>query len=391
MAYRRTYRRAPRRQYARSRATGSRYAPSRYAPTRRRAPVRRRRVYSRAVRDQSGNCSCPGDMSASQKFLLAQIDPFDPRTLGAKVPDAATMPSLSVVDVENAGLTLTVATTQRCFAFNPQYTVAYVNSVEGAAGWTWPAAFGGTSDRSKRTAYISAYELDRPVAHAVRLSSPVAPTSATGFVHIAIAFEAMLGVTSWQWPTTTAGLSGYAFYKRVTLASLTQSPLTIVNKFCDETAFRYSSANTGLLSAGTASTNNEFQVNRSWGTILVAVEGVNSLAPLEVENLLMTEATPQSSSVLTGTSAAPFQPSVLAGAGHASANMDFAHTEAQQDSYVSQGINAIAEGMQSAGNEAFHGIVLPLLQNVGYGAAQAAVQRGLGIGGVNNNPMRLAA
>jgi len=391
MPYRRSfgYRRAPprrRAQYARTRATGSRYPP------RRRAPARRRRAPARGTRDpQTGGCHCPGDMTSAQKFVLATLDPFDPRSLGAKVPDASTMPSLSVVDVENQGLTLGVITNQRCFAFLPQYTTAYINSTEGAAGWTWPAAFAGTADRSKRAAYIGAYELDRPIAHAVRLSSPVAPTAATGFVHIAVAFESMLGLTTWPWPSTTSALSGYAFYKRVTLASLTQSPLTIVNKYCDETAFRYQSANTGVAASGFPATNNEFHVNRSWGAILIAIEGSSSLAPLEVEHLLMTEAIPQSSSVLTGTTAAPFQPSVLAGAGHATANTDFAHTESQQDTYVNQGIAAVAEGMQAAGNEAFNGFVVPLLQNVGYGTVAAAVNYGLGIGGVNNNPNRLAA
>lgn len=360
-------------------------------PARRRAPVRRKRTTMRAPSDSKSGCSCSADLSTAQKFILAQLDPFDPRCFGAKIPDSSTIPSLSVVDVENNALTLTTATNSKAWAFLPQYTTAIVSSTEGAGSWTWAAAFGGRADRAKRASYIAAYELDRPVAHAIRISSPVAPTAATGFVHIAVGFESTLNTTTWEWPTTTGGLSGYQFYKRVTLASLTQSPLTLINKFVDETAFRYASANSGVSAAGFSSTQNEFHIWRSWGAIIIAVEGVNSTSPIDIEHLLLTESVPNASGVISGSTAAPFQPSILAGAGHASANTDFAHTEMQQDGYINQGLAAVAEGMQAAGNQAFQSFVLPLAQQVGYQGVAAAVNYGLGIGGVNNNPNRLMA
>jgi len=333
-----------------------------------------------------------------QKFVLAQLDPFDPKCFGAKIPDSATVPSLTVFDVENLPLSLGVSiANSRCWALLPEYTSAVIASTEGAGGWTWPAAFAGTANRAKRTSYIANYELDRPVAHAVRISSPVAPTAATGFVHIAIAFDSTLNTTTWPWATSTAGMSGYQFYKRVTLASLTQSPLTLINKFTDETAFRYSSSNVGVTAGGFNSGNNEFQVLRSWGALLIAVEGVNQLSSIDIEHLLMTEAIPDPAGVLSGSTAAQAQPSLLAGAGHMSANTDFAHTEAQQDSYVQQGLNAAAQGMQAAGNEIVQEYILPIARQVGRGVASAALGyarsrlQARGIGGVNNNPYRLEA
>lgn len=113
-------------------------------------------------------------MEPGEKFLLAQIDPFSPECFGAKIPDSNTVPSVAIHDVENFSLTLTVPTNQRMFAFNPTYTSSVVESVEGAAGWAWVAAFGGTVNRQKRGSYIAAMELGRPCAHALRISSPVA-------------------------------------------------------------------------------------------------------------------------------------------------------------------------------------------------------------------------
>ena len=61
------------------------------------------------------------------------------------------------------------------------------------------------------------------------------------------------------------------FYRKVTLASLTQSPLTVVNKFLDQTAFRYTDPSEQ--SAGYANTSRgNFHITHSWATIFVAVE-----------------------------------------------------------------------------------------------------------------------
>lgn len=392
MAYRRSYGRRPARRTPRRRYTYSARPSGR--PRARRSY--RRMAPRRSTRPQTEICRCKGDLTPGQKFILAQADPFDPKCLGAKIPDTSTVPSTPVADVENVSLPLVVATNQRCWALLPSYNTSIVSSTEGAAGWTWGAAFAGGATRTKRVAYVGAYELDRPVAHSVRISSAVAPTAATGFVHVAISFESNYQESTWTWPTTTAGMTGCQFYKRVTLASLTQSPLTIINKFTDETAFRYSSANSPSGSGTNAGDTNTFQVigGRSWGALLIAVEGVGSLAPLNVEHLLLSEAIPRFDSIVMGTNAAPSQPAILAGAGNMGANTDFVHTEMEQQSYIAQALESAAEGAARAGDEAAIRFLIPAANQVGYTAMGAVAAMGaaaLGIGGVNNIPYRLGA
>ena len=62
------------------------------------------------------------------------------------------------------------------------------------------------------------------------------------------------------------------FYRKVTLASLTQSPLTVVNKFLDQTAFRYTDPSEQ--SAGYA--------NTSRGNFPLHTHGLQSLWLLRV-------------------------------------------------------------------------------------------------------------
>jgi len=380
--------------YRRVASKGKRRYNRRYAPTvRRRAPVRRRAVSRRSRRYPTvDKCKCPGELSPSEKFVLANIDPFEPRCLGAKIPDSSTIPSLSICDIENQDLTLTTTTNSKCYAFMPQYTSGIVAATDGAGSWSWQALYAGATNRSKRSSYTTAYELDRPVAHAIRLVSQVAPTSATGFVHVAIAFESNYLQTSWPWPTTTATMSGYPFYKRVTLASLTQSPLTIINKFTDETAFRYSSSGSGNATSGTLQgTDNTFQVARNWGTILIAFEGVGSAAPLSVEHLLITEATPNVSGAVSGTTAAPGNNNILNGVGHMSANTDFTHTETTQNSYMSQALGAFTQAAADQTSEYVSNLAANFGANAGRAATTLAfnmLARGMspnnGLPGINN-------
>lgn len=322
-------------------------------------------------------------LDPGEKFVLAQIDPFNPQAYGAKIPDSNTVPSCFSFDTENQDLALSVTTNQSCWAFNPTYTWGTVPAIEGVSGWTWQGTFGGGINRSKRGGYIAQFELDRPVAHAVRLSSSVAPLNATGFVHIAIAYESFYGTTSWPYPTTLGEMSGYQYYKRVTLASLTQSPLTIINKYVDDTAFRYKSSDSPDVKNADKL---EFNVPNSWGTILIAVEGVGAANPLSVEHLLMTEAIPKNTSPVQGSNAAPFNQATLAGASNMSAQMDFSHTEAEQQTYFAQAVGAAQSGAAQAGQTLFSNVVIPAMRNFGFNAAMGAVA---GIAGINRNPYRL--
>jgi len=263
-------------------------------------------------------------LTAGERFVVATVDPFNVAALGAKIPDSNTVPSVAVDDLEVFPLTQTNISDSNCYAFRPGYNSSYIAGVSGAVAWAWPAAFTGGVNRQKRASYVNSFELDRPVGHAVKIASPVAPTTATGWVHIALAFESFTSSTTWPWPTTTAGLSGYQWYKRVTLASLTQTPLTIVNKFVDDTAFRYlDTTSSDIPSTLTGGLPLEFAVPKSWGTILVAFEGVGSLNPLTVEHQLLVEAIPKSTAALSGSPAAPPDTNLSQAASQMSAAGDF--------------------------------------------------------------------
>jgi len=372
-----------RRSYAKRRAPARRYA----RPSVRRRRSTGRRV-SRPVRSKS-SCACPSELTPGIKFALAQLDPFDPTALGAKIPDSNTQPSISTSDVEqNSLLTGAVATNLHAMAFRPNYTLGVVTATPGAP-IVWPAAYAGGANRAKRAAYSGAIELTRPVAHAIRITSPVAPTTASGFVHIAISTETLHLASTWQYPTTIEQISSCQFYKRVTLASLTQSPLTIINKWIDDTAFRYSSPTSSISSAG----NEAFQTDYGWAAIVIITEGVPvSTVVLSAEHVLISEGIPNKDSPLIGTAAASANPTVISAVSDMQAQQDSFHTEEQQNDFMQRGAAALARGARAQGMEAFNSIGIPILESVGRGAVSMALVgvNQLGIGGVNNNPNRIS-
>ena len=247
------------------------------------------------------------------------------------------------------------------WAFYPAVQNSFVTAIgTGPNAWTWVG--GAVQNAQQATAFKQQFEAFRPTAHAIRLSCPFAPTSTTGFVHIAIATETIYssgGGVSAQYlnlANSLPDMSGYTFYKRVTLASLTQSPITLINKWTDETAFRYQSptASEATEILGNALT---FQVPWSWGTLLIAVEGASTnnvvgqpLAPLQAEVVIHTECIPDKASTLLGSTAAAYNSGVLNAVSQAVAQTDFAHTEDQQDStvnsYVQEVANAIGTSSQ---------------------------------------------
>jgi len=384
MVYRRNYRRYTPRRYTRRR-------PSYSAPVRpRRRVVRRRRTPTRRATKMVAPTV---ELTPSIKFALAQLDPFDPRCMGAKIPDSNTMPSLANSDVDIIALAAPAAAGNLvCVGFRPFYTMATVAATQGAGVVAWPATYGGSANRAKRTAYSNAVEVTRPVAHSIRMSSSLAPTSATGFVHIGLSVETRFNETTWTFLTTIEEMGGLAHYKRVTLASLTQSPLTVINKWIDDTAFRYSA----VAGAAAGQTNESFQTDYGWSTIIVMVEGAPLTSPpLSFEHILHSEGLPRKDGVFVGTSAAPNSPGILSAVSTMNGETDFAHTEADQETYIQQGAAAFARGASQAGSNLYNNVAIPLLERVGGVAVNAAMNaaaaaiRG-GLPGINANPNRLA-
>lgn len=399
MAYRR-------RTSTRRRATRRSGRPTRRYSRRRMSRPSRRNVIPRST--QASPCVCPGELTPSHKFVFAQLDPFDPIAAGAKVPDSTSMPSIAHVDVDVQNLTSGSANQLAAWVFRPNYTAGTIVATPGTSVvWPTTADTAQLINRTKRTKYVEAMELTRPVAHAIRLTSAIAPTTATGFVHIGLATEAILGKLDggsnnrYDYPTTVGQMSNLQHYKRVTLASLTQSPVTCINKWLDDTGFRYQAtvARNALENPSTTGLPPAFiHTDYGWAAIIVMVESVPASAGvLSVEHLLMSEGIPDKDGVLIGTAAAVANPGAMAAANAVSTSTDPTHTEAEQESYISRGISAAAEGAAAAGKDAYEKIGLPLLQRGAYYMTGQAVSYGMamimgrgGLPGVNANPNRLA-
>jgi len=378
--------------------------PMRRRATRSGRPSTRRRTVRRTS-TRSKACVCPGPPSPGAKFAFAQIDPFHTLATGAKIPDSNTIPSVSNTDVDI--VTVQNASNAAWFAavaFRPQYRGGVVTGSPTVGGVTWGVQYSdNTSNRSKYNLYSAQIELTRPVAHAIRMTSPVAPTTATGFVHIGLATEA-LTTGSWDYPANPSEMANLQFYRRVTLASLTQSPLTVINKWLDDTGFRYSSSTQTLTNNGAAGALADpqwisFNTDYGWASIIIMLEGTPGTVAnvLSVEHLLITEGIPKRTGVLIGTQAAASSPGIMSAVNHVSVNSEPFHNEAEQQGYVGGLLNTLADGAMEAGAQVYQEVVVPLAARAGRVAMSTAGQMAMnavmgrgGLPGVNSNPNRLA-
>jgi len=376
--------------------------------TRRRSRVQpmRRRSSGNTRQRSKGPCVCPGELSPSAKFAMAQLDPFHPVALGAKIPDTNTMPSIANASTDQVSSPLATTGFLTGFAFRPNYNYGVINATPASASAvTWGATLAANAvNRRDHTQFVAQFEAVRPVAHAVRLVSSLSPTAATGFVHIGLSVESSFNntVATWQFPTTVNEMTGLAFYKRVTLASLTQSPITVINKWLDERGFNYQDPSQ-VTSASTSPTGEVTSpFGWSWANIVVLIEGAPAASsPLSAEHLLLTEALPKKDSILLGTQAAPNSPGTMSAVSTMSGEQDFTHVEAGQEAYVNQGLNALSRGAAVAGEQVWQNVAAPLLTRVAGAAVNTAgtlggryvVQMLMGRGGlpgVSANPNRLA-
>lgn len=368
-------------------------------PARRRRVTRKRYTRRRTTRRSKQPCVCPSELSPSARFAMAQIDPFDTLAQGAKVPDSNTIPSLANVDLDQKDLpTTSTASDLVAMAFWPSYKYATLRSGIVAGSINWSINNFGT--RRNYSQVQSQIELIRPVAHAIRISSSVAPTTATGFVHIGLAVESRLEAIAGipDLPTNVNEMTGLPHYRRFTLASLTQSPITVINKWVDETAFRYDTPVSNL-TFGTGVGSETLNVPFSWGTIVVMVEGgeVNKNV-LSFEHILHTEMIPKRTAFVLGTQAAPNSPGTMSAVSTMQSSTEFTHTEAEQDGYIAQGLRELDRGARVAGNQIWESVAVPLLQRAGGAAVNTAATLAVnaimgrgGLPGVNTNPNRAIA
>lgn len=385
------------------RAKGNIRKPRRTRRASTRYTRRRRTTSRRRTRTRKSTAGTYRELTPSAKFALAQLDPFEERCIGAKVPDSNTMPSLAHGDVDQIPLPPpTAANNLVAIAFNPSYVSARIVATQSSStAVVWDGSFNTRRNFTKMAANIEAY---RPVAHAIRLSCGLSPTATTGFVHMGICVENRINNDSTanipNYPVNVDQMTGLAHYRRITLASLTQSPITALNKWIDDAGFSYDAFQTAYSfqgSSGVISTQSN-NLQQHWGTLIVMVEGAPTGSNvLNIEHLLLSELLPQKDGFIIGTQAAPNSPGTMSTVSSMVGDTPFTHTEAEQESYIQRGLDAVQQGAAVAGEQVFQNVAVPLLQRVGANAVGLATNLAIGaivgrggLPGVNSNPNRLA-
>jgi len=315
-------------------------APVRRRVARRRTSVRRRRTISRTPRRQ-----IPRSLT---KYELAQVNPFDKQVNGVKIPDSNTMPSDTAYSEDRFTITSAATDLAKAVAFFPTvaaYAQAAVDSTSTA--WTW-SGFGGTAS-SNLTSFQNSYVGIRVCGHGVRLSSQLAPTSATGFVHIAIYPIDTFSQIGQVLPLNLSQMSQLSWYRRLTLASLTQRSCTVVNKFIDSGATRYFNPGTDLMATGSDMT---FQYGAAgWCAIVIAVEGAPlSSSVLSVENLVHYETLQLRSASGSQSPAAEFNVRELEDVSRIAGQGNAIFLEGEEPGQIRQAASILSRGVRAIGN-----------------------------------------
>lgn len=323
--------------------------------TRRRAPTRRRRVTRRRK-------SMP-----ISKFTLAQLDPFAEKVAGVKIPDVNTQPSSTVVVEDEFNVNMGPTYTCMAVMLRPTLSNAFVaGNPNSPQSWTWTALYGGGSDSSKLATIVGNNTAIRVCSHGVRLTCSQAPTSVTGFVHIAIVTESEYNKTSWSTPQLISQMQTSQWYKRIPLAILTQKPFKVVNKILDHNGFRYFDPASDL-----ASTATDLTLHTSgWANIMIACTGVPiNTTPVSIESILHLETLPSPGSAQTVTPAANASSAAVEQATNVANSTPAVHEEGMFNDLFSEAYNAAA----GFGNQLYDASI--------HGAREAGYQAVQGLGG----------
>jgi len=365
------------------------YNQRRYNPGRRYNRPRYRRSYRRntggggSAQEAAAQVQVAAQNLPQCPFVYSQIDPFDVRVLGVKVPDANTMPSETTALNDDFSNTMVLANQVNAWGYNPHISSAMVAANEGAGAWTWTAAYGGGTNCALRSNVISSYNAIRPVAHGIRITCTQPALSAQGFCHVCIFPANTYAKSTWAFPTSVSQMKSLRGYRKVTLSALTQNALTVVNRYTSQDAFQYFGSNE--IQAGFLSTDggkNQIGGGHNWGTIIVALEGVPASAGVSVENLLHLECLPDFSATNSASPPAPSNPQQMAAATHIASTGDPSHFPSEQQ----QVVNDAAASIAGTGVNAALGAFTPRAQAAaqmlgtaaGYTAGNALISGALG-------------
>lgn len=322
----------------------------------RRRPVARRRVYRRPARRVYRRASAPQlrkEMTGTgqgDKYIKAFVDPFMDEVQGVKIPDSNAQPSIPLrcLDTRDFATSSTVGTDAWAFNASPAaYAVSRDSASLGATSWIWSAGFAGKADSAKLSNVRADQEMYRPVAHAIRITSALAPTAATGFVHVCVFSQSLYNQTTWTYPTSVSQMQQVPGYKRIPLGRLTAEGLLVVNRPMDVTAQRYIDSDSPVFdNAGTM----EFQSGMQWCSIVVAVTGAPvSSTPISVENVLHIECIPRATAVSQSTPAAKYNTAALGGAANAASQATAAVLDSEKGKRAQEVLQAAAKGIEAAG------------------------------------------
>jgi len=282
------------------------------------------------------------------KYILSQADPFDEQVDGVKIPDSNSQPSVPMKAEDTFDFNLNAGETAQCQAFNPSCVATQVYTTTALpTSWSWPAAFGNIGNSAKLAQLRSDQELFRSVAHAVRITSGLAPTAATGFVHVCVFTQALYNQTTWAYPTTIALMQAVPGYKRIPIGRLTAEGLTVVNRPMDTTAQRYVDTDSPIYgNAGVM----EFQTGMQWGSIVIAITGCQaSTTPISVESILHLECIPRATAISTATPAAKYNPSALGGASNGNSATSPSALDSEKPQRRSSFLSNALRGVAAAG------------------------------------------
>lgn len=255
-----------------------------------------------------------GKKQSIPRFTLAQVDPFNQKAFGVKIPDDNTADSCTAFS--RSDVTLVTGATNgvgAVFRGNP-FPFQVTPTAASQTTWTWGAAFSGGTTASNQSNLASSFAAIRTAAFGIQISTRLSYTAAAGIVHIALLPE-MLNLTTWDLPTSTTALGYAPFHLKIPLAELVENGYTITSKYTDAMAFRYIDPGVSDLNGSTPYPNSN--PTSGWNVIMVWVEGAPaSSTVLDIEYIAHYEclppATAVSGGVITTTPAQPHSPATLA-------------------------------------------------------------------------------
>lgn len=332
------------------RPTGYRRRPVRRRPAYRRRAYRRpsRRAYRRAPaqlavhprKELTGT-------GHGDKYIKSFINPFNDDVLGVKIPDSNAQPSIPLRCLDSFDRTVDATYGVVAGAFNacPQQNHVVSQTAPSSSSWTWAAGFTGYNNVAKVNNITTDQEMYRPVAHGIRITSGLAPTAATGFLHVCVFSQALYNQSTWTYPTSISQMQQVPGYKRVPLGRLTSEGLLVVNRPMDVTAQRYvDSDSPGFASAGTM----EFQSGLQWCSIVYAVTGAPvSSTPITIESVLHIECIPRATAIGQATPAAKYNTGALGGASNAASKATSAVLDSEKGQRAAQVAQAAATGIEA--------------------------------------------